>query len=179
MQLENRGVASRGLTLFVLAGLLSLGSLGDQGCAIRLGAPPPAPPGGQPAPPPIGTPGAPGTTNPPQVAILVNTTQEVAGYAVDTANLTNSAITVELLPATAAVSGTAVTPLMAGQTANVSDGIPNLTYPGHGFRFNLTGLNPAATVGQQVLVRATNAGQIGTSPAVGLLAPTGTTTATR
>lgn len=154
--LENRRNTLRGAHLLVLGGLLALSSLGTDGCGIRLGTPPP-PPTGATVPP--GTPGAPGTTNPPQVAILVSTTTEVAGYAVDTANLTNSAITVELLPATAGVSGTAVAPL-AQATANVSDGIPGLTYPGHGFRFP----NPPVQAGQLVIVRGNNAGQIGVSP---------------
>lgn len=171
MQLDNRGTTLRGVHLIVLAGLLALSSFGTDGCGVRIGPPPPPPGAGQPAPP--GTPGAPGTINPPQVAILVSTTTEVAGYAVDTANLTNSAITVELLPATAGVSGTAVAPL-ASTTANVSDGIPGLTYPGHGFRFPA----PAVTVGMQVIARANNSGQIGTSPSATITGPTGTVTTT-
>ena len=168
MQLENQTL--KGAHLFVLAGLLALSSLGTDGCGIRFGPPPP-PPTGATVPP--GTPGAPGTTNPPQVAILVSTTAEVSGYAVDTANLTNSAITVDLLPATAGVSGTAVAPL-ASTTANVSDGIPGLTYPGHGFRFP----NPPVAAGTLVVARGTNAGQIGTSPAATITAPTGTVSPT-
>lgn len=166
MQLENRGSAPKGFHLFVLAGLLALSTFGTDGCGIRIGPLPP-PPTGSPSP---GTPGQPGTTNPPQVAILVSTTTEVAGYAVDTANLTNSAITVELLPATAGVSGTAVAPL-ASTTANVSGGIPGLTYPGHGFRFQ----NQALTVGMQVIARGNNAGQIGTSPSATITANTSPT----
>lgn len=151
--LENR-TTLRGAHLLVLGGLLALSSLGTDGCAIRIGPPPPPGPS---VSPPAGTPGAPGTTNPPQVAILVSTTTEVAGYAVDTANLTNTAITVELLPATAGVSGTAVAPL-AQATANVSGVIGN-TYEGHGFRFP----NPPVQAGMLVVVRGNNAGQIGTS----------------
>ena len=169
MQTKNRDTALKGPIMFVLAGLLALSSLGTDGCGVRLGPPPPPP--GAPGTTPPGTPGAPGTTNPPQVAILVSTTTEVAGYAVDTANLTNSAITVELLPATAGVSGTAVAPL-ATATANVSDGIPGLTYPGHGFRIP----TPAtAAVNTQVIVRANNAGQLATSPAATITANTSPT----
>ena len=158
MHTQNRDTALKGPTFIVLAVLLALSSLGTDGCGIRLGPPPPpAAPGTTPG----GTPGAPGTTNPPQVAILVSTTKEVAGYAVDTANLTNSAITVELLPGTSTTSPTAVAAL-ATATANVSDGIVGLTYPGHGFRIP----TPAtAAVGTQVIIRATNGGQVATSPA--------------
>ena len=182
--LENRGIATRGFGLFVLVGMLALSSLGDQGCSIRFGGPPPPPPGtGQGAP--GGVPGAPGTTNPPQVAILVSTTAEVSGYAVDTANPSTTNITVDLLPATAAtsptagISVTAPAPLMASVTANVSGGIVGLTYPGHGFKFVLTGqTNPALAVGQAVIARANNGGQIQSSAAATLIAPTGTTSPT-
>ena len=190
MQVEQRGVASRGLILFTLAGLLSLSSLGDQGCVIRiLSGPPPG--AGQGAPPPLtgpaGNPGAPGTTttNPPTVQILSATTTEVNGYAMDSANPTSTAITVDLLPVLASTAGTTPTtpaPLLT-TTANVSDAaIVNNPQQGHGFRFTLSQVANQAAVaaGQSIIVRATNTtnNQVASTPATPLTAPTGSTTST-
>ena len=192
MQVAHRGVAVRGMVLFALAGLVSLSALGDQGCVIQILSAPPPPATGQGAPAPTGVvaptgPAAPGTTtNPPTVQILSATTVEVDGYAIDTQNPTNSAITVDLLPVTSSVSGTVATtpaPLLT-VTANVSDStIANLTQQGHGFRFTLSQVaNPAAVAaGQSIICRATNTlnAQVASTAATVLtspVAPAGTTT---
>lgn len=192
--MKNRKMTGQSFLSFTLVALLIAGTMGDQGCTIRIfqGAPPPPPPNpagpsSTPSTPPTSStsgPAAPGTTtyNAPTVQILQATTTEVNGYAIDTQNPTNTGIKMYLLPVTSSTSPSTVnTAPLAEGVANLTD-VPNNTVPGHGFRFTLSGVpsDRAAQIaaGQSIIVRANNNGQQSSTAATVLTSPTGTTTAT-
>jgi hypothetical protein len=171
MSSHARALTARGITLFVLASLLALVSLGDQGCSIRIGAGPGTPPPTPPPPPGGGTgPTQPTTTTAPppttavplQVAILSANVNEVTGVAADTADLTSTFLKVELLGSAPASGGTTAAPptLLSGDAR--SNDIPGLTYANHGFRFRLNevpaDLKAQVAEGKQVAVRASKPG---------------------